>query len=257
MKLRRNAAMSSHEAAFTAFDMQYPAMAKASADQSLPSKAGKVEIKTNGMVCYGILLIIAEKEDLMGFHTKQALSVTVVLVLTGCAAFGIPATSDPNQKLRYAYALMDQCRPIPAERLIGEALGLYKEKGDEIGMAEAYHSFGNLYKFNCYHQKHEKSLLATVGSHEKAYELSKQNFEKAAQLYKKHDDFIGISKSYFGIGNVYGIQGNKSKECAFYDESLKYYYQAQTENLKASANILTNFKDFPEMVEKFKSKDGC
>jgi hypothetical protein len=41
MKLRRNAGMSSHEAALTAFDMQYPAMAKASADQSLPSKAGE------------------------------------------------------------------------------------------------------------------------------------------------------------------------------------------------------------------------
>jgi hypothetical protein len=46
MKLRRNAGMSSHEAALTAFDMQYPAMAKASADQSLPSKAGKVEMKS-------------------------------------------------------------------------------------------------------------------------------------------------------------------------------------------------------------------
>lgn len=32
MRLRRNAAMPSHEAASTAFDVQYPAMAKASAD---------------------------------------------------------------------------------------------------------------------------------------------------------------------------------------------------------------------------------
>ncbi len=102
----------------------------------------------------------------------------------GCAAVGVGQTSNPLQKLNDAYGLMGQCRPIPAERLIGKALHIYEEKGDEIGMAEAHHTFGNLYKNQCDHSKYEKYLLETVGSHEKAYAKSEQNFLKGLSCTK-------------------------------------------------------------------------
>jgi tetratricopeptide (TPR) repeat protein len=178
--------------------------------------------------------------------------------LTGCAAFGVPYTSDPGKKLRDAYMLMDdQCRPLAAERLIGEALDSYRTNGDELGMAEAYHTFGNLYKFNCYHTKWEKQLLETTGTHEKAYERSRENFQKAAELYEKHKDFMGVSQSYFGIGNVYGIQGDKQRACAFYDKSLAIYNEGKAQNPNARINILTGFRDFPTMIQGFKNENGC
>jgi hypothetical protein len=61
-------------------------------------------------------------------------------------AFGIPYTSDPWKKMDYSYQLMSQNRVIPAERITGEALEIFKERNDEGGMAEAYHTFENLYK---------------------------------------------------------------------------------------------------------------
>jgi tetratricopeptide (TPR) repeat protein len=194
----------------------------------------------------------------MRLYLKQALTVSTVFLLTGCAAFGVPYTSDPGKKLSYAYMLMDdQCRPLAAERLIGEALDSYRANGDEIGMAEAYHTFGNLYKFNCYHTKWEKYLLETMGSHEKAYERSRENFQKAADLYEKHKDLMGASRSYFGIGNVYGIQEDQQRACALYDKSLALYNEGKAQDPNARINILTGFKDVPTMIQAFKNKSGC
>ena|SRR6266487_1598826 len=188
---------------------------------------------------------------------KRELTVSAFFILTSCAAFGVPYTSDPGQKISDAYILMDQCRPLPAERLIGEALDSYRTNGDEIGMAEAYHTFGNLYKFDCYHTKWAKHLLETMGTHEKAYERSRENFQKAAELYEKHKDFMGVTQSYFGIGNVYGIQGDKQMACAFYDKSLAIYNEGRAQDPNARINIRTGFKDVPTMIQAFKNENGC
>src|SRR6267378_1202521 len=70
-----------------------------------------------------------------------------LLGFAGCAAFGVPATTDPAGKLRDATALFDrQDRPLPAERLIREALELYQKNGDQLGVAEAYRTYGFFFR---------------------------------------------------------------------------------------------------------------
>ena len=66
------------------------------------------------------------------------------ILIIGCSAALVPYTSNPEKKLGQSYTLVDLGRPIPAEKLITETLEIYTEQGDELGMAEAYHSFGNL-----------------------------------------------------------------------------------------------------------------
>ena len=50
-----------------------------------------------------------------------------LLLLAGCAGVGIVSTSDPLTKLNDAeYLFMRQDRPYPAERLIQEAISIYR-----------------------------------------------------------------------------------------------------------------------------------
>src|SRR5439155_17074841 len=65
------------------------------------------------------------------------LLLSSLLTFAGCAAFGVPPTRDPATKLRTATWLFDrQDRPLPAERIIREALELYQKDGDQLGIAE-------------------------------------------------------------------------------------------------------------------------
>ena len=69
---------------------------------------------------------------------------------------------------------------------------------------------------------------------------------------------MGLSKSYFGVGNVAGAaQENKQKACEYYDLSLKVYNKGKTENPNAEMPMRTGVKDMPEMIEAFRRKQGC
>src|SRR4051794_34709357 len=67
------------------------------------------------------------------------------LLLGGCSGFGIVATSDALAKLNDAEDLfMRQQRPLPAERLIREAMAIYQERDDQHGLGNANREYGDL-----------------------------------------------------------------------------------------------------------------
>lgn len=79
----------------------------------------------------------------------QWLKVFAVLfglaVLSGCAGMGIVATSDPLAKLNDSEDLFErQGRPLPAERLIREAMVIYEERDDAHGLGNANRQYGDL-----------------------------------------------------------------------------------------------------------------
>ena len=135
---------------------------------------------------------------MMAQDAARVLVFSSLLTLTGCLAVGVPKTDDPGALIHYAYAMMDQNRPLPAKRFIDEALEKYRAQGNELGMAEAYHTYGNYYKDG------------QLGF--KQYAESEQNFRKALELYEKNGNYPGIVKSYFGIGNSYRGR-DVAKEC--------------------------------------------
>ena len=62
--------------------------------------------------------------------------------LSGCAGVGVVSTSDPRTKLsdaRYLYS--HEGRPLIAERLIQEAIGIFQQTGDDVGLGEAYFDY--------------------------------------------------------------------------------------------------------------------
>ncbi len=69
---------------------------------------------------------------------------SLILVCSGCAGIGMIASSDPKVKLNEAVSLLDQDHPLPAKRLIFEAIAIYKTSGDEHGLGLAYKNYADL-----------------------------------------------------------------------------------------------------------------
>lgn len=67
---------------------------------------------------------------------NKELSVVLLAIgfsaLVGCSAAGVVASSDPQQKLADADALLDQGRPLPAERLIAERATVHGGRGSVV-----------------------------------------------------------------------------------------------------------------------------
>lgn len=183
----------------------------------------------------------------------KAFAITVVLLLlTGCAGVGLVATSDPKEKLQQADYLMMQDRPALAELTIKDAMRIFQEKGDELGMADAYHAYGNLYKDDSYHGKWA-AFFKKEGTYDGTYMKSIENFNKAMVLFQKHSEESGVVKCLLGIGNAYGLRNEKAKSCEYYRQSLSRYDKAKKEgNLKVEPVMHDKrYKNMGELIEAF------
>src|SRR5581483_10318106 len=77
-------------------------------------------------------------------NTSTLVGFLATLFMTGCAAVGVISSSDPLVKLNDAEALISMRRPVPAERLIREALDIYQQRGDAHGLAAAHRQYADL-----------------------------------------------------------------------------------------------------------------
>ena len=170
------------------------------------------------------------------------LCLTLVSVL-GCSAMGVPATSDPYQKLAYANQMIDQGRSVAAQKFMSEALQTFQENGDDFGAAEAYHDYGNFYKNR------------NIGIQN--YEKSEESFRKAFELYEKKTNYMGMMKSYFGIGNTYHSRKDYPKACEAYEKSKGYYLKGMEVNPNENMQLNPNFKNPGDMIDGFMKSINC
>ena len=130
-----------------------------------------------------------------------------LLAFTGCAAIGVPATSDPAGKLRDATALFDrQDRPLPAERLIREALEIYQKNDDQLGVAEAYRTYGFFFRSASINGKWSKfyrdnGFLDRSATFDARYIKSIEYFEMARAIYSAHQRFDALTNVDLNTGS--------------------------------------------------------
>jgi len=190
------------------------------------------------------------------FAPTRTLTAVTLSTLLGCTAIGIPVTSDPGEKLHYAYQLMNRGRFIPAEWLTQESLDIYRQRGNELGMAEAYHTFGNLYKNSGYIEGYVRPRTR-FGTVTEAYGKSIDNFTRGKILFEKHDDYAGATRCLVGIGNGYALLGDKATACESYAEALPSFDRARQRNPSVRLPILTGYPDAPALINAFMDQDGC
>lgn len=184
---------------------------------------------------------------------KLTIISIISLFLIGCAAAGVPYTSDPMTKLNYAYQLMStEGRGLAAEKLGLEALADLEKSNNVYGVAEAHTFLGLFYKNKSY--RDHKDFYIKHNEYDPTATKSISHFELAAKAFEEDGDYWGVSKAYFSMGNAYLTDNDKLNGCAQFNKSLSIY--------KSDKNVFKGrvhphnpaFKSFDAMVEAFINK---
>ena len=139
---------------------------------------------------------------------------------------------------------MSEDRALMSEDLIRQAMTLYKEKENNLGLAEAHFAYGNLYKHPTYH-KHA-TIFKKLGTYDATYNKSISNYKKSVHHFEKAHSEIGAIKSLVSIGEAYNLMGKSNKACTHYEKALSRYTTGKNSgaihnepviNVKGATNI--------------------
>lgn len=192
-----------------------------------------------------------------------ALFTATLLGLSGCAGFGIAATSDPAAKLSDAGDLFDrQDRPLPAEQLIREAIVMYQEKNDQLGLADAYRTYGFFFRSPSIEGKWSKHFRANgfldkSATFETRFAKSIEYFEKARTILAEKEHFDALTNVDLNMGFTYVAMGNTQAACQAFDRSLESYRDNLRQATGARPVVPQGFASYEEFLADRKKRYGC
>jgi tetratricopeptide (TPR) repeat protein len=191
-----------------------------------------------------------------------------LLLLAGCAGVGIVSTSDPLTKLNDAEDLfMRQDRPYPAERLIREAISIYKEQNDSHGLGNAHREYGDLLRSNTVvrHLDRGGNFYGVNGDKvttDNRIQKSSEYYSKALDYYviaekQRRDDkrFDALTNVYYNMAWTFYKLNEKERSCHFFDQTLVAYDENIRQN--PTAKPIARGGTVPEMVSSDKKVVGC
>jgi tetratricopeptide (TPR) repeat protein len=187
----------------------------------------------------------------------------VVALLMGCAAMGVPARSDPREKMGWALNLYEkQDRPLPAERLIMEAREIFQERNDELGLAESYRQYAFFLESEAVghweFQYRKTGFLDKSISYDARYEKAIEYFQKARDIYVKEAKHDALTNIDLVMGNTFlKYIGDQSKACQCYDQSLADYQEFTKVDPTAKIVLPAEFKSYADYIAAVKKRAKC
>lgn len=183
-------------------------------------------------------------------------------LLSGCAAYGVPATSDPWQKLKYAVDLFDhRGRPLPAERLIREAVTIFHERNDEMSLAHAYRTYGFFFRSQSIDrwQHHYKTngFIEPGATYDTRYDKSIEYFGKAATIFQAHQDDGWLSNVYFNMGLTYVAAKRSDRACEAIAKASDSHKRYLAEHPGIVVDLPYGYHSFEEYLQSLREKIPC
>ena len=195
--------------------------------------------------------------------------LTLSALLNACAAFGVVSQSDPAVKLADAEVLFaKRDRPLPAERLIREAMAIYQERGDLDGLGDANRLYGDLlmspavsrmekfYRrtgfldrtvpFDDRFAKATEYLSASLGF-----------YEKAEQKAREAGDHHRVALTTYDMGLTYHLLKDREKACRSLDESFVAYKEFFQRNPDAQSKGYPEAAKVEQTIAGVKKGVGC
>jgi tetratricopeptide (TPR) repeat protein len=198
-------------------------------------------------------------------------SLTVLLgllQLTGCAGFGIVATSDPLAKLDDAeHLFVSYGRPVPAERLIREAIAIYQERDDPHGLGNAHRAYGDLLRSPAvakWEQAYRRDgFQDKTVSFDNRFVKASEYYSKALDYYRRAEPQHRASETYDALTNLYYNMANshyrlneRDLACGYYDKTLAAYNENIRRNPNAKPYVPAN-SSIAALIESAKRRAGC
>jgi len=203
-------------------------------------------------------------------YARLLVALLGALLLSGCAGFGIVATSDPLTKLNDAADLFErQDRPLPAERLIREAIAIYQEDNDLHGLGNAYREYGDLLrspavaKWETVYRR--DGFLDKSVTFDNRLAKASENFTKALEYYQRSEQQLRDSAKFDALTNVYYnmawchyLLNEHDKACGYFDKTVDAYNENIRRNPGAHQYVApSSVGSVLEVVESDKRRVGC
>ena len=192
------------------------------------------------------------------------LLVLVVFFLGGCVAMFVPITSDPIKKLAWATELLDrQKRPLPAERLIREAIEICEADENVVCLGKAYVTYGFFFRSptieiakweNYYRQYGFSDETATF---ENRLIKSKEYFERGISYYLRTKKYDALANAYLNLGFTYHFLDDQINECTSYVKSLEYHAKNVEITHDVEVSLPLGVSSFEEYIETLQKKSHC
>ena len=189
-------------------------------------------------------------------------ALAILALLQGCAGIGIVASSDPQVKLSDARHLITyQNRPMPAERLIREAIAICKKSADQDCLAEAYLAYGYFFRSDAiqYHEKayRRDGFLDRTVAFDDRLEKSKEYIEKSKPLIDKSKAYDTQTNAYLNYGADNERLGLKAEACEMYAKSLVANQKNIESNPKAKVILPNGYSSYAEYLAVHQKRAGC
>lgn len=192
-----------------------------------------------------------------------------VLVLSGCVGVGIVATSDPMAKLHDAADLfMRQDRPLPAERLIREAIEIFQERNDSHGLGHAHRDYGDLLRSpaivrweKVYRRDGFRDKSITFENrHQKSSEFFQRALEyygQAVQQLKQASKYDALTNVYFNMAWTNYKLDRRDAACIDFTRAVQAHSENVRLNPTAKPYVPPGSGSFAEFIDGQKRRVGC
>ena len=170
----------------------------------------------------------------MSKRLGMVLLAAILASLLGCAAVGVTSSDDASKKLVDAGHLIDQGRPLPAERLIYEAIEIYRERDDPHGLGYAFGLYAELLQSNTV-KKAEISYMRD-GFRDKTVTLSNRfeksteytraailEYERAIERHRRVDKFDSLTNAHLHLAWLHQRLLDKMAACENFQKTLDAY----------------------------------
>lgn len=193
---------------------------------------------------------------------RTLVTILLATIICGCEAIGVPFTDDPSKKLGMAVELLDhENRPLPAERLIEEAISIYKSNNDEAGLAGANDVYGYFFRsvtvsnWGKYFMEHP--FIDKSATYQGRYAKSRDYYQLAANTYMSKGMLDKAANIHYSIGITYELQQDKNSACAMFDQAIADHAGYESSHPGITYNLPAGVKTYQEYVQREKQKVGC
>jgi len=174
--------------------------------------------------------------------------------LLACAAGGVPYTSDPERKLGWARELyVNRHRPIPAERLIKEAIEIYQERNDQLGLAKAYSMYGRFLQSPDYHTD---TFFNKREDYPYWKDRATEYFQKSLIIFLNQHQYHDASNAVLNLG-ILKMKSDRVEACSFFDQSLKLHQEGIEKNPDQRFHLPSDVSSFVEGIGQLKKQAQC
>ncbi|MFT3754574.1 MAG: hypothetical protein QM769_01285 [Pseudoxanthomonas sp.] len=191
---------------------------------------------------------------------NRMLIALFIMLLATCYT-GVLHASDPAQKLKQASYLFDQQRrSFPAERLIQEALAQYEETSDEIGLANAYLTYGFFFRSEAAElsrKTYEKYGFMDKTPYSERLSKSIEYFDRAKSIFEGRSDLPHVVHIEYNKAFTYKIMGDTAKACDAFDESVRASERASESDAGYNPALPDGFVSFSAFVSAQKDRVPC